>query len=168
MISRSEIIRGRQVRGQQVGDVGRSASQINGGGKQDKVHHQLAASSKLQHANSNADRSSSRYNSQAMNDGSASSEGYACYASASAANDPYASATNGPPTLGPPVAGSRQQATGARPAQYGRHFDPYSIYSEEEDVWSSEERLFEVSFRIGVDCLCALIRARAANLERDN
>lgn len=27
-----------------------------------------------------------------------------------------------------------------------RHFDPYSIYSEDEDVWYSEERLFEVSF----------------------
>lgn len=26
-----------------------------------------------------------------------------------------------------------------------RQFDPYSVYSEEEDVWYSEERLFEVS-----------------------
>jgi len=26
-----------------------------------------------------------------------------------------------------------------------RQFDPYSIYSEEEDVWYSEERIFEVS-----------------------
>lgn len=37
---------------------------------------------------------------------------------------------------------TESEATGA--GGY-RHFDPYSIYSEEEDVWYSEERLFEVS-----------------------
>lgn len=59
-----------------------------------------------------------------------SSEGYARYATAT--NDPNPYATNGLPR-------HHQQ-------QQYRNFDPYSIYSEEEDVWFSEERLFEVSF----------------------
>lgn len=41
--------------------------------------------------------------------------------------------------------GGRQQVATNR---HHRHFDPYSVYGEEdeeEDVWYSEERLFEVS-----------------------
>lgn len=37
-----------------------------------------------------------------------------------------------------------QQAEGARSAAYN-HFDPYSIYSDDEEVWYSEDQLFEVS-----------------------
>lgn len=38
----------------------------------------------------------------------------------------------------------QQQAENQAQSPY-RHFDPYSIYGEEDDVWYSEERLFEVS-----------------------
>lgn len=40
---------------------------------------------------------------------------------------------------------SYEEYMGDQDAQNYRHFDPYSIYSEEEDVWYSEERIFEVS-----------------------
>ena len=39
----------------------------------------------------------------------------------------------------------RPETRAGQGADY-RNFDPYSIYSEEDDVWYSEERLFEVSF----------------------
>lgn len=43
------------------------------------------------------------------------------------------------------LARARHQAASIEPAY--RQFDPYSVYGdEEEDVWYSEERLFEVSF----------------------
>lgn len=44
--------------------------------------------------------------------------------------------------------GSEAPATLGQSHQDYRHFDPYSVYGEEdeeEDVWYSEERLFEVS-----------------------
>ena len=52
-------------------------------------------------------------------------------------------------TMGPRTADGEQPATGGfgGPDEY-KNFDPYSIYGdedEEEDVWYSEERLFEVS-----------------------
>lgn len=54
---------------------------------------------------------------------------------------------------------SRQQPTGSSSTSYHHHlnhrsnddnFDPYSVHGEEdEEVWYSEERLFEVSFASG-------------------
>lgn len=43
-----------------------------------------------------------------------------------------------------PATTARHEQVNGQSSGY-RHFDPYSIYSEEDDVWYSEERLFEVS-----------------------
>lgn len=149
MISRSEIIRGRQVRSQAADKAAAAAAAAtaaaasNFGRAKDaspdkhQVEHQAT-----KHSTSNKQVNgvngrttttmSNKYIIGAHQNATdaASSEGYACYASATNEQaHPYARTS---------------RANNARLAHY-RPFDPYSIYSEEEDVWCSEERLFEVS-----------------------
>jgi hypothetical protein len=53
--------------------------------------------------------------------------------------------------------GSAQQDSANMNEPFRQHFDPYSIYSDEEDVWCSEERLFEVSRRTPARRLCVVV-----------
>ena len=49
----------------------------------------------------------------------------------------------------------QQQQEGANMNEpFRQHFDPYSIYSDDEEAWCSEERLFEVSTFLMLLLLC--------------
>lgn len=138
----------------QSGHSGHSRSLMR---QQQQQHQQVAGNTNKMNHNKNGKMSDS--NQQDSSDG---------YVAASSTNpyDDYAldEERNWRPQKGDPSRRGAHEGPG-EPANY-RPFDPYSIYSEEEDVWYSEDRLFEVSFFVFVFVLSFLLAAVVEFIQR--